>query len=56
MEFPEMIEKEGMEEATDITKVKIYETNHFFEVKFLNEEDKMLTIRKIPYELVRDKH
>lgn len=33
MEFPNMIETEGMEDATDITQVKIYETNHFFEVK-----------------------
>lgn len=54
MEFPEIIEKEGMEETTGITQVKIYETNHFFEVKFLNEEDEMLTIHKIPYELITE--
>lgn len=54
MEFPNMIETEGMETATDITQVKIYETNHFFEVKFFNEEDEMLTIHKIPYELVTE--
>lgn len=54
MEYPNMIETEGMEAATDITQVKIYETNHFFEVKFFNEEDEMLTIHKIPYELVTE--
>ena len=54
MEFPNMIETEGMEDTTDITQVKIYETNHFFEVKFFNEEDEMLTVHKIPYELVTE--
>lgn len=53
LEYPDILDDLNFKE-NGVTQARVYETNHFVEINLMNDNNEVLSIRKIPYEMIME--